>query len=976
MLAVLARLSSGITQATAASREFTLVQSQPQPSGLGLFGSQVAPSAEQAIARAREVSAEFAKLPESAQAGLRGLAGIVSNVADGVQAGTSNADQLNSVLNQLEQRMNGLGNPTGTFGPTLPPGFGGSSDAGIGAPLDAASRQLDQFRSGIVSAKSQLDSMPASVRSQFIPAVQAAEAEFIRLVALGPRATAEEIENATRDMDALTAAVRRTTQAAQVQGFGDFINSANVRQSIGELQALQQVLVQIAAVAGGPAARAYEAYRQRLQAAISAGETGLPRVRRELIELQREAARAAAETGKISFGAAMRRISRAGDVARGGVDRFSLAAQQAGFAIDDFFSATGGIDQKIRAVSNNISQLGFVLGGTTGLFAALAVTITTQVGLALYKYVLGGKEAEEQQKRLKLQIDAVNSSLERQKALTESLAQSYKALAVAIGSIGLSSQGRQTQERRRQLADIEAEQKRRRAEIVEQTSPEVSVRRARVAGLKEQLEKETNENTRARLQSQIAGLEATIQLALGRAEQNAGFRINEANRNSQRFGTTPLQELQARRGRVRDELQAAVRVRDTLGAENAPRWVEKIEELSAVLTSLEVAIQRLRDESVIQASRRGFSIADQLGRSQRNAAEITGFTFTDEVANKFSAELESLLTRLSEADSEEVTNAIARQIEGLSALSRTVEIASTATLEFTKSLVSAAGDLSRTVESELISRAETLRRQANATEAAFGSEDERTRLARGDAQQIENARRTATRNRQEIEAEISGRRLEFEKAALEGRGDPRAVQIADRIRRLEEVQADPAASAQRKEASRLEADSLRQTLRDIFEASQEVRNLRRRADLGDIEAQRQVQDIENRASGRELAKTPAQRAGEELAKQLGQLQAAFAAGDIGQPEMDAASQRLTDDAMRQQAPTITAMADAVRNAVTMGPSRAALNATDATTTQGQQELNRLLRGDDAARQGDMEGLQRETNRLLELIAKKENPVAG
>jgi hypothetical protein len=72
---------------------------------------------------------------------------------------------------------------------------------------------------------------------------------------------------------------------------------------------------------------------------------------------------------------------------------------------------------------------------------------------------------------------------------------------------------------------------------------------------------------------------------------------------------------------------------------------------------------------------------------------------------------------------------------------------------------------------------------------------------------------------------------------------------------------------------------------------------------------------------------------------------------------------------------ITGMADSVRNAVALGPSRAALNASDVTTTQGQQELNRLLRGDDPAREVDLVALQREANRLLEVIAKKGAPVA-
>jgi hypothetical protein len=92
--------------------------------------------------------------------------------------------------------------------------------------------------------------------------------------------------------------------------------------------------------------------------------------------------------------------------------------------------------------------------------------------------------------------------------------------------------------------------------------------------------------------------------------------------------------------------------------------------------------------------------------------------------------------------------------------------------------------------------------------------------------------------------------------------------------------------------------------------------------------------------------------------------------------MNEAIGRAEEDMFRALAPTIAGMADSVRNAVLQGPSRAALNASDVTTTQGQQELNRLLRGDDPARDVDMVALQRETNEILRAIERKDNPVAN
>ena len=55
-----------------------------------------------------------------------------------------------------------------------------------------------------------------------------------------------------------------------------------------------------------------------------------------------------------------------------------------------------------------------------------------------------------------------------------------------------------------------------------------------------------------------------------------------------------------------------------------------------------------------------------------------------------------------------------------------------------------------------------------------------------------------------------------------------------------------------------------------------------------------------------------------------------------------------------------------RNALLQGPSRAALQATDITTTQGQSELNRLIRGDDAALDVNLVELQKQSEELARI----------
>lgn len=51
------------------------------------------------------------------------------------------------------------------------------------------------------------------------------------------------------------------------------------------------------------------------------------------------------------------------------------------------------------------------------------------------------------------------------------------------------------------------------------------------------------------------------------------------------------------------------------------------------------------------------------------------------------------------------------------------------------------------------------------------------------------------------------------------------------------------------------------------------------------------------------------------------------------------------------------------NAALQGPSRAALTASDITSTEGQRELNRLLRGDDPARDVNLEEARKQNTKL-------------
>lgn len=104
-----------------------------------------------------------------------------------------------------------------------------------------------------------------------------------------------------------------------------------------------------------------------------------------------------------------------------------MALSQLTYALDDFMSATGGVDQKIRAMGNNISQLGFIAGGTAGLIAGVAFNFAAQLGVALWKQMditadsaLMAKQLAEAEKELNAArqksieiIDEIGDSLRR-----------------------------------------------------------------------------------------------------------------------------------------------------------------------------------------------------------------------------------------------------------------------------------------------------------------------------------------------------------------------------------------------------------------------------------------------------------------------------------------------------------------------------------------------------------------------------------
>lgn len=164
----------------------------------------------------------------------------------------------------------------------------------------------------------------------------------------------------------------------------------------------------------------------------------------------------------------------AGSIGLGGAASAQLAFQQGLFAIDDFISSTGGIEYKLRAIGNNVTQLGLLLGqsglipgltATTGLFVSLGVVLAGQAAVGLLKWINGSQSASDYTK-------ALNDSLAKQKSLTEQLAQSFESLGDSIAQRAFSSGQRAAVDFSKTLDKIQRQQKELRTERFFALDPE------------------------------------------------------------------------------------------------------------------------------------------------------------------------------------------------------------------------------------------------------------------------------------------------------------------------------------------------------------------------------------------------------------------------------------------------------------------------------------------------------------------------
>jgi len=673
------------------------------------------------------------------------------------------------------------------------------------------------------------------------------------------------------------------------------LNAAQARINV-----LKRTISSLPADASAPAQSAISRLGKAISNAMRDGTIRTTETRREIDRLTNEAIQASAAVSGISVRRLGRDVARAGDIGRSGFDKFSLAANQAAFAIDDFFSSTGGIEFKIRAVQNNLTQLGFILGGTAGLFTALGAAIAGQAVVGLIKYINNGRTAEDVAK-------ALTDALQKQKSAASELSNAFAEFGETISNDVLSDATRAADELSSRISKVIEDLKTLRKEQLAASSQEVANKQAELNVLDERIKAESDVGVLVALRAQRIRSEGSLASASAAAGEQIS--LQEA---VDRFARA-IFALEERRAtdspsvsRLEARINAIRRTNDIISQANIRNFADLgrlIEQrLSATAEGIGTggvgAFTRAGD-AINRAI--GLPFSRQLLRAEEASAlealrvQTQDPATANEAARVFLQETERLGTALADARKRLESFGEESDIEEFSAKLDAAGKTLSESLGSVEEAISGIAD-GRVTFDELKEAIEKATNQVNA------ETDDRRQLVR---QINTNFSKQASEERDERKSLIESIRRQRQQVAEQARKD-----AEDARRRSAERGAGLVASESEKFAN-----ELRQGVADIeaFVGPRTVDNVRRSRELSD-------QFVSNAIRQRQL----------------------------------------------QVAPAVFALQDQIRNAALGGPSRAALSASDIRTQQGTSELNRLLRGDDPARDQNIVELRKQTAELVGL----------
>jgi chromosome segregation ATPase/uncharacterized protein YnzC (UPF0291/DUF896 family) len=541
----------------------------------------------------------------------------------------------------------------------------------LGADFGTAERRVASLQSTVMSLQSSLEKLPTPMQAQFIPAINKVRDAFQKLT---PSSTAAEIDAVTKKAAGLERAFARAGQAAKFGGtLGEALNAAAITKTEKQLGFIRSKLLEVGATASGPVAAAFNTYSAAAADAAKAGISGTAATTRQLDGLIAKIGEALVAEGKLTAAQGKAFSKSVGDVGRAGADKFALALNQAAFAVDDFLSSTGGLEFKLRAISNNVTQLAFILGGTTGLFVGLGAVIAGQAAVGLIKWANNGRSAEDQTK-------ALNEALARQKSLVEDLAQAFRSLGDAMSRGTFSAGGEQAAEFSRQMEDIRKKQKESREGRVADLDENVQTERAEQVKLRSDLEKSTDPSERVVIQRRInASIEKEKAAAESAASRVAG--PDEArNRIRESLERVRLAELDPRGNDIRTFEAKAQEIREQAArdAEGVPVG-NSADDIAAQRSALEKELERL-SEKAKDAGR--FFFPDDGANAARDAAiplekllrslDLPLLAAIDKAANEIAEASRGPAAQIRQAQ-EDVAEAIRRGVPNAAAFQRELD---------------------------------------------------------------------------------------------------------------------------------------------------------------------------------------------------------------------------------------------------------------------------------------------------------------
>jgi len=881
---------------------------------------------------------------------------------------------------------------------------------------DASTRLIDRVGPSVTALRGQLDGLAEPLRASVGPEVDRVTNKFRLLSRDGVRQSAEAVQRLKGEIAGLNAALesRRSIGRDFLQSFGGSgtaglglgVDQRSLRAIGAEIEFVQTRLASLGQQARGPVLAALEALRVAANRLFQDGAIDTDEGRAELERLRQELIRVAATAENVKpdqFGAALK---RAGDIARGSFGNVGLAVQQAAFAFEDFFSVTGGLDQRIRAAGNNLSQLGFILGSTKGLIAGIVIGVGAQFAAMLIKWANNGRTAEDQTR-------ALNEALSRQKSIAEDIARSFESLADTISRGLFSEAGERVRTLTRSLDELRRKQRELRDSRVVDLDPAVRLERATQGARQRELESETNVGRRIALQGLIEASRRREQDAAAAARDRAAPTAREIEAGLRRTvfvdgqrGPSPL--ARRRFGEIRQQvadaqgdprqllalLRAAQEEQNNLAIQNSFNQVRATaaransEAIERLIAGLERQVAEDVDRQVIDL----FKSIDQPARRIRQAqdtiaqaleAGIPGArelaTAVDAASTELTAAEQRIIDRLNAGQpvDQELADA-ARQQRDAAVKAFEAEQQKVAAIDstrrsletFSAALDRVSTELANTVAQEARSLSDQARRDANqqqgVLDAGLGGRRQDADEADARASRLADQAADIERRAAAIRADnIRARAAFLGQAAAGGLGDRAQELVRSRNAAIAVLENQQATDGDRTNAQ-ASLEVINQQLQAIFEQSglaQRAAEAANELDRLAAVAKRQDELVQR---GRELGRSPAEQAGRQLADDLRALVAARDAGALD-GDFAVASQRIIEDSLRAAAPAIFGLADSVQNAVLQGPSRASLEATDVSSVEGARELNRLLRGDDAGRDQNLVELQKQSRSLDELV---------